>query len=65
MTEHSVVISDPYRVPIIAQKRTDADKGVVLRGLFHHVVVLSDDELDRLISFARNEPRIQRYPISR
>lgn len=46
----SVVITDRYRVPVVAQKRTDTEKGIVLRGQFHHVLILSESELDRLVS---------------
>jgi hypothetical protein len=51
----SVVISDAYRTPIVAQKRTDADGGVAIRGP-KSVLILSDSELDRLVAFVRGEP---------
>ncbi len=57
-----VIVSDPLRVPITAERRTDG--GVAVRGHFRGVLVLSDTELDRLIAFARDEPpraRIQRF----
>lgn len=63
-SEDSAIISDPLRVPVIAQRRTDSEKGIVLRGHFHHVLILSEAEVDRLVGYARDEPpraRIQRY----
>lgn len=63
----SVIITDQYRVPVIAQKRTDSETGVVLRGHFHHVLILSEAELDRLFAFVNDEPpraRIQRYVVN-
>jgi hypothetical protein len=59
----SIVISDPYRTPITAQRHRDG--GVVLRGP-RSLLLLSDAELDRLVAFARDEPpraRIQRYAV--
>jgi len=55
------VISDRYRVPVVAQRRTEG--GVVLRRGAHKLV-LSNTELDRLVKFARTDARLQiyRYP---
>jgi hypothetical protein len=63
----SVIISDPARSPIVAQRHNGKAGGVALRGQFHSVVVLSAAELDRLVAFARSDepPRLgklQRFP---
>ncbi|MGV0050113.1 hypothetical protein ACRU43_12875 [Mycobacterium colombiense] len=56
---NAVIISDPLRVPITAERR--ADGGVVVRGHFRGVLALSDGEINRLTSFALNKAHIQRY----
>ena len=58
-----VIISDPLRVPVTAELRKDG--GVLVRGHFRGALALSESELTRLIAFARNEPRIQRFPAAR
>jgi hypothetical protein len=59
----AVVISDPYRAPIVAQKRNDSDGGVVLRPAGRSLpIMLPEAELDRLFAFARGKPHIQRFP---
>jgi hypothetical protein len=63
----SAIISDPYRSPIVAQKRTDSDGGVAIRGPRSGVLILSEPEVDRLVAFARDESRrarLQRYPMN-
>lgn len=55
MTEDSLIVSDPHRTPITAQKRQDG--GVVLRGT-RCMLILSEAELDRVIDFVRDEPRL-------
>jgi hypothetical protein len=57
----STIISDPLRVPITVQKRTDG--GVVLRG-HRDNIILSETELDRLFAFARDKAVLQRFPIA-
>lgn len=60
----SLIISDPYRSPITAQKRQDG--GVVLRGS-RSMMILSEAELDRVVEFVRDEPRLgqlQRYTMT-
>lgn len=59
MTE-AAVISDPLRVPITAERRSDG--GVAVRGRFRSILALSATELDRLIAFARDEPPRARIP---
>lgn len=56
----SVIISDPLRVPITAERR--ANGGVAVRGQFRGILALSEAEVERLADFASNRPRIQRYP---
>jgi hypothetical protein len=55
-----VIISDPLRVPITAERRIDG--GVVVRGQFRSILALSQTELTRLAKFARNKPTLQRSP---
>ena len=57
-----VIVSDPLRIPITAERRIDG--GVVLRGRFRSVMALSKSELDRLIAFARGEATLQRFPMA-
>jgi hypothetical protein len=59
MNEDSRVISDRWREPIVAQKKTD---GIVLRTS-KAWLLLSGAELDRLFAFLRDKPTIQRYPV--
>jgi hypothetical protein len=65
MTDTAVVISDPYRVPIMAERRRDGSGGVLLRRAPSTVLALGQDEFDRLVAFVRNEPTIQRYPVTK
>lgn len=61
-----MVISDRYRSPITARRRTDELGGVVLRD-HRHALFLSESELDRLVAFVRDEPskaRLQRYTMA-
>jgi hypothetical protein len=65
MTESAAVISDPLRVPVIAERR-EAGGIVIRRG--GRYIALSEAELDRLVAFVRNEPpkaRLQRFAILR
>jgi hypothetical protein len=48
----TIVIGDPYRQPITAQKHRDG--GVVLRGSRPCRTLLPSAELDRLFSFAHD-----------
>jgi len=60
----SAIISDPLRVPITAQRKSDGC--VIIRGHRSNTLILSESELSRLISFTRDEPRLgklQRYPV--
>lgn len=54
----SIIVTDRYRTPIVAEKRDQG--GVVLRGP-RSWLALSANEFDRLVTFVRNEPTIQRY----
>lgn len=54
----AAVISDRYRIPIVAQKRPEG--GVTIRGPRSYIA-LSDREFRRLREFV--EPRIQTYPV--
>lgn len=61
----SLVVSDRYRVPIVAERHHDSSGGVILRR-GNAFIILSESELDRLVSFARDEPakvRVQRFPV--
>jgi hypothetical protein len=52
------MVSDRYHSPVTAEKREAG--GVVLRSA-RSWIALSAAELDRVVTFARNEPHIQRY----
>ena len=60
MVSDSLVISDRYRTPIVAQRHFDDPRGVVLRT-HKSWLVLSGAEFDRLVGFVRNEATLQRY----
>lgn len=54
-TKTAAVVSDPSRVPIIAEKR-DTGGLVIRRG--NRFVALSDSELERLIGFATDRGQL-------
>jgi hypothetical protein len=56
-----VIISDPLRVPITAERRNGS--GVVLRGHFRGMLALSQSECERLASFITGKAHIRRYPV--
>ena len=59
MTQQTaILISDPYRTPVTAQRRMEG--GVILRSGSRFIAV-SETELARLIEFV--QPRIQRFPV--
>jgi hypothetical protein len=58
MTETAAVISDPLRVPIVAEKR-DTGGLVIRRG--SRFVALSETELTRLIGFATDRGQLVAY----
>lgn len=58
-----MTISDRYRMPVVAQRRDDIPGGVVIRTA-KSWLILNKAEFDRLVTFVRNEPRIQRYATS-
>jgi hypothetical protein len=56
----SVVISDPYRVQLVADKRQVG--GVMLRR-GNTRLMLTSGELSRLLAYSRNDARILRFPV--
>jgi hypothetical protein len=65
MSESAAVISDPLRTPVVAELR-EAGGIVIRRG--GRYIALSETELDRLVTFVRNESpnaRLQRFAIGR
>jgi hypothetical protein len=58
----SVTISDRWRTPVIAQGRKDG--GIGLRGHFTNLLALSDSELERLFSFARDLGVLRRFSMA-
>jgi hypothetical protein len=57
----SIIVSDRYRTPVVAQKR--AKGGIILRSA-RSWIALNEDELDRVVAFARNEARLQCFPVA-
>ena len=60
----SLIITDRYRTPVVAEQRTD---GGVVRAAPANFIALNRAELDRLVSFVRDEPRLgtlQRFPVT-
>jgi hypothetical protein len=55
----ALVISDPLRVPVTAQRLQDGR--IIIRTPGKPMIIFSVSEIDRLASFA-HQPRIQRYP---
>jgi hypothetical protein len=55
----AVVISDPLRVPVTAQRLNDGR--IIIRTPGRPVTFFSVDEIDRLARFARGEGYLQRY----
>ncbi len=61
----AVVISDPYRSPIPAQRKDGG--GVVIRTP-KSALLLSESDMDRVIAFVGDEPRLgqlQRFQMGR
>ena len=58
MTESAAIISDPLRVPIVAEKR-DTGGLIIRRG--SRFVALSESELERLIGFATDRGQLVAY----
>jgi hypothetical protein len=63
MAEDSIVISDRYRSPIVAQNRNDSGGGIVLRPSRGWPIIMPDAELDRLFAFAPDKAHIQRFQV--
>jgi hypothetical protein len=67
MTEHrATIISDPGRTPVVAERNRDCPGGVALRGAFKSVVVLSPTEIQCIVDFASDAPKLgelQRYVV--
>lgn len=59
----AVIISDPLRTPVTAQRLED--NRIIIRAP-GRVMLFSDAEMARLIDFVRNEPQLghlQRFPV--
>ncbi len=55
----AVIISDPLRVPVTAQRLEDGR--TIIRTPGKPAMIFSRDEVDRLARFAADKPTIQRY----
>ena len=58
MTERAAIISDPLRVPIVAETR-DTGGLIIRRG--SRFVALSESELTKLIGFATDRGQLVAY----
>jgi hypothetical protein len=57
----SIIVSDRYRTPVTAEKRDNG--GVVLRSA-RSWIALNAEELNRVVTFARNEATLRCYPVA-
>jgi hypothetical protein len=60
MTDRPELISDAYRGPLTAERRSGG--GVILRTPRSYIA-LSASEFRALVAYADNRPHIQRYPL--
>jgi hypothetical protein len=60
----TAIISDPFRVPVTAQRIEDGR--VIIRTPGKSTMILSASEVDRLARFAADKPelgRLERFPV--